>query len=85
MIASARSDTIFHSLTGTATTYKVEKLGGEHKVCITSAIKSTIAAIQELLDNKDQLWVCAGCRFDDDHQAMSSTVKSCTTCGETLE
>ena len=54
-------------------------------MCITSAIKPTIAAIQELLDIKDQLRVCSGCRFDDGHQAMSSTVKSCTTCGETLE
>ena len=85
MIACARSDTIFCSLTGNASTYKEEELGGEHKACITAAIQSTVAAIHELLDIKDQLWVCAGCRFDHDHQAMSSTVKSCTTCGETLE
>ena len=60
MIACAKSDTTFHSLTGTATTYKEEELRGEHKACITAAIQSTIAAIHELLDIKDQLWVCAG-------------------------
>ena len=60
-------------------------MGGEHKECFNLSFRSTVAAIQELLDSKDQLWVCAGCRFDSDHVAMSSTIKSCTTCGETLE
>jgi hypothetical protein len=84
VVACASSDTTFHSLTGNATTYKEEELGGEHKVCITAAIQSTVAAIHELLDVKDQLWVCAGCRFEEGHQAMSSTIKACTDCGETL-
>jgi hypothetical protein len=85
VVACAKSETTFHSLTGTTATFKEEKQGGEHKMCITSDFKSTIAAIQELLDINDQLLVCSGCRFDDGHQAMSSTVNSCTTCGETLE
>ena len=55
MIACARSDTIFHSLTGNASTYKEEELKGEHKACITAAIQSTVAAIHEMLDIKDQL------------------------------
>ena len=80
MVACARSDTTFHALTGNATTYKEEELGGEHKACITAAIQSTVAAIHELLDVNAQLWVCAACRFEEGHLA----IKACTDCGETL-
>jgi hypothetical protein len=44
-----------------------------------------VVAIQELLQAREQLLVCAGCRFSTDHQAMRSTIKSCSTCGENQE
>ena len=84
MVACAKSETIFHALTGNMDTYKDEELGGEHKACITAAINSTVAAIHELLEVKAQLWVCAACRHEEGHIAMSSTITACTDCGETL-
>ena len=74
-----------HTLTGTLTTFREEGLGGEHKECFLASVRSAVAAIQELLQAREQLWVCAGCRFSTDHQAMSSTIKSCSTCGESQE
>ena len=66
-------------------TYREEGLGGEHKGCFLATVRSAVAAIQELLNAKEQLWVCAGCRADYAHIAMSSTLTSCSTCGESLE
>ena len=74
-----------HSLTGTLTTYREEGLGGEHKGCFLATVRSAVAAIQELLQAREQLWVCAGCRFATDLKAMSSTIMSCSTCGESQE
>jgi hypothetical protein len=76
VVACARSDTTFHALTGNATTYKKEELGKEHKACITAAIQSPVAAIHELLEVNAQIWVCAACRFEEGHLAMSSTIKA---------
>ena len=74
-----------HTLTGTLTTFREEGLGGEHKECFLLSVRSAVAAILELPDSRDQFWVCAGCSLDPYHVAMSSTNKSCTSCGETLE
>ena len=84
MVACAKSETSFHALTGNRDTFKEEQLGGEHKICITAAISSTVAAIQELLEYKPQLWICSGCRLEEGHVAMNSTVTACTDCGETM-
>ena len=84
VVACSKSETIFHALTGTRDTFKDEELGGEHRICITAAISSTVAAIHELLEIKPQLWICAGCRHKDGHIAMSSTISACTDCGETM-
>ena len=84
MVACSKSETSFHALTGTRDSFKDEELGGEHKICITAAISSTVAAIHELLEVKAQLWVCAACRHEEGHIAMSSTITACTDCGETL-
>ena len=65
VVACAKSETIFHALTGNKDTYKDEELSGEHRACITAAISSTVAAIQELLEVKAQLWVCDGCRHEE--------------------
>ena len=84
MVACSKSETTFHALTGTRDTFKDEELGGEHRICITAAISSTVAAIHELLEIKPQLWICAGCRHEEGHIAMSSTILACTDCGETM-
>jgi ribosomal protein L37AE/L43A len=74
-----------HTLTGTLATFKEEGLGGEHKECFFLSVRSAVSAIQELLESREQLWVCAGCRFSPDHVAISSNIKSCSTCGESQE
>ena len=42
-------------------------------------------AIQELLAAREQLWICAGCRVNYDHKAMSSNTLACADCGESQE
>jgi hypothetical protein len=74
-----------HPLTGSMTTYREEGLGAAHKECVLATVTSARMAIQELLAAKEQLWVCAGCRSNYDHQAMLSSILACTDCGETQE
>ena len=74
-----------HPLTGSMTTYREEGLGAAHKECVIAMVASTRMAIQELLAAKEQLWICAGCRVNYDHQAMSSNIQTCADCGESQE